>query len=153
MIRFSIFFSILCGLAISVSILPISSVIQVEILTVSAQTIPRNPASTQSKKVVARIWHGTTLTSKADEYYSYLLEAGIKKIESIPGNLGVQVLRRINDNNTEFTVISYWESRDAIRKFAGNNIEKVRPLPRDNEYLIKPEIQVKHFDVLLDDRK
>ncbi|MEH1882464.1 antibiotic biosynthesis monooxygenase family protein [Nostoc sp.] len=93
------------------------------------------------------------MASKADEYYSYLVEAGIKKIESITGNLGVQLLRRINDNNTEFTFISYWESRDAIRKFAGNDIEKVRPLPRDNEYLIKPEIQVKHFDVLLDDRK
>jgi heme-degrading monooxygenase HmoA len=153
MIRFSNFFSIIYGLAISVSILPISSVIQVGTLAVSAQAIPKNPASTQSKKVVARIWHGTTLTSKADEYYAYLLEAGITKIEAIPGNLGAQVLRRINDNNTEFTVISYWESRDAIRKFAGNDIEKVRPLPRDNEYLIKPETQVKHFDVLLDDRK
>jgi len=31
--------------------------------------------------------------------------------------------------------------------------EKVRPLPRDNEYLIDPESKVKHFDVLLDDRK
>ncbi|MBE9084468.1 antibiotic biosynthesis monooxygenase [Tolypothrix sp. LEGE 11397] len=112
-----------------------------------------NSATTQSKKVVARIWHGTTPTSKADEYYTYLVEAGIKKIESIPGNLGTQVLRRNNGNNTEFTVISYWESRDAIRKFAGNDIEKVRPLPRDNEYLIKPETTVKHFDVMIDDRK
>ncbi len=56
-------------------------------------------------------------------------------------------------NNTEFTVISYWESRDAIHNFAGNDIEKVRDLPRDHEYLIKPETRVKHFDVMLDDRK
>ncbi|WP_313933795.1 MULTISPECIES: antibiotic biosynthesis monooxygenase family protein [unclassified Calothrix] len=74
-------------------------------------------------------------------------------MESIPGNLGAQVLRRIDGNHTEFTVISYWESRDAIRKFAGNDIQKVRPLPRDNEYLINPETTVKHFDVMLDDRK
>ncbi|MBN3907713.1 MAG: antibiotic biosynthesis monooxygenase [Nostoc sp. NMS1] len=153
MIRFSNFFSIICGLTVSVSILPISSVIQIETRAVSAQSLPNNRTTTQSKKVVARIWHGTTLTSKADEYYAYLLEAGIKKIESIPGNLGAQVLCRIDGNNTEFTVISYWESRDAIRKFAGNDIEKVRPLPRDNEYLIKPETKVKHFDVLLDNRK
>ncbi|MCC5627352.1 hypothetical protein [Nostoc sphaeroides] len=32
-------------------------------------------------------------------------------------------------------------------------IEKVRFLPRDKEYLIKPETTVKHFDVMLDDRK
>ncbi|OYD87817.1 hypothetical protein CDG77_27305 [Nostoc sp. 'Peltigera membranacea cyanobiont' 213] len=151
--RLSKFFGNLCGLTISILILPLAVFSDVETFAVLAQTIPNNPASTQSKKVVARIWHGTKLTSKSDEYYSYLVEAGIKKLESISGNLGMQVLRRINDNNTEFTVISYWESRDAIRKFAGNDIEKVRPLPRDNEYLIKPEIQVKHFDVLLDDRK
>ncbi len=143
----------LCGLTISVLILPFTSFMQVKTLVVSAQSLPNNRTTTQSKKVVARIWHGTTLTSKADEYYTYLVEAGIKKIKSIPGNLGAQVLRQINKNNTEFTVISYWESRDAIRNFAGNDIEKVRPLPRDNEYLIKPETKVKHFDVLLDDRK
>ncbi|MDZ8183812.1 MAG: antibiotic biosynthesis monooxygenase family protein [Nostoc sp. ChiSLP02] len=153
MIRQSNFFSTLCGLAISVLILPLASFVQLETFTVSAQTVPNNPASNQSKKIVARIWHGTTLASKSDEYYAYLVEAGIKKIESIPGNLGVQVLRRTDNNNTEFTVISYWESLDAIRKFAGNDIEKVRPLPRDKEYLIKPETTVKHFDVILDDRK
>jgi heme-degrading monooxygenase HmoA len=147
------FSGILCGLAVSALILPLAAFAQAETLTVSAQPIPNNPTTTQSKKVVARIWHGTTLTSKADEYYAYLVEAGIKKIEAIPGNLGAQVLRRTNGNKTEFTVISYWESRDAIRKFAGNDIEKVRPLPRDNEYLIKPETTVRHFDVMLDDRK
>ena len=77
----------------------------------------------------------------------------LKKIELIPGNLGVQLLRKNDGNTTEFTVISYWESRDAIRKFAGNNIEKVHPLPKDNEYLMKPETTVKHFDIMLDSRK
>jgi heme-degrading monooxygenase HmoA len=153
MIRVNNFSGILCGLAVSALILPLTSFTQVETLAVSAEPIPNNPATTQSKKVVARIWHGTTLTSKADEYYAYLLEAGIKKFKSIPGNLGVQVLRRADGNNTEFTVISYWESRDAIRNFAGNDIEKVRDLPRDYEYLIKPETKVKHFDVMVDDRK
>jgi len=154
MIKPSNFSGILCGLTISVLILPLAAFAQVETFTVSAQNIPNNSANTtQSKKVIARIWQGTTLTSKADEYYDYLLEAGIKKIESIPGNLGAQVLRVTDGNNTEFTVISYWGSQDAIRKFAGNDMEKVRPLPRDNEYLIKPETKVKHFEVMLDDRK
>ncbi|MBD2209886.1 antibiotic biosynthesis monooxygenase [Nostoc linckia FACHB-104] len=152
MTRPSNFLSILWGLVIAV-IVPLAVFTQIETIAVSAEPVPNNSANTQSKKVVARIWHGTTPTSKADEYYTYLVEAGIKKIESIPGNLGTQVLRRTNGNNTEFTVISYWESRDAIRKFAGNDIEKVRPLPRDNEYLINPETTVKHFDVMIDDRK
>jgi len=79
----------------------------------SIETVP------QSKTVVARMWHGRTLTSKADEYYAYLKQAGIDKIEAIEGNLGAQVLRRTDGNTTEFTVISYWESREAIKRFAG----------------------------------
>ena len=107
----------------------------------------------QTGTIVARIWRGRTLTSKADEYYAYLKEAGIKKIESIEGNLGAQVLRRAQGENTEFVVISYWKSRDAIRKFAGDDIEKVHSLPRDPEYLLEVEPLVRHFDVVLDDRK
>src|SRR6266481_6577710 len=99
----------------------------------SLETKPR------SKTVVARMWHGRTLTSKADEYYAYLKQAGIDKIEAIEGNLGAQVLRRTDGNTTEFTVISYWESRDAIKKFAGDDIEKTHFLPKDPQYLLELE--------------
>jgi len=113
----------------------------------------RMTSASQPRIVIARIWHGRTLTSKADEYYAYLREAGINKIEAIEGNLGAQVFRRTEDKATEFTVISYWESQDAIRKFAGDDIEKTHFLPKDPQYLLELERKVKHFEVLLDDRK
>jgi hypothetical protein len=31
-------------------------------------------------------------------------------------------------------------------------MQKVRPVPRNNEYLIDPGATVKHFDVLVDER-
>ncbi|MEH2360695.1 antibiotic biosynthesis monooxygenase family protein [Nostoc sp.] len=143
-------FGIFLGSALLIGFLPCVAVAQTE---PSAVPFKINGSTTQSKTVVARIWHGQTLTNKAEEYYKYLTEAGIKKIQSIPGNLGAQVFRRTNGTITEFTVISYWESRNAIRAFAGNNIEQVHPLPKDNQYLIEPETKVKHFDVLLDQRQ
>lgn len=105
------------------------------------------------KVVIARIWHGRTRTSKADEYYEYLNKAGIKNIQAVEGNLGVQVLRRTTRGVTEFTVISYWESIDAIRRFAGKEIEKTHHLPKDYFYLLELEPRVKHFEVVLDKRK
>jgi len=93
------------------------------------------------------------LASKADEYYAYLKEAGISKIEAIGGNLGAQVFRRTDGEATEFTVISCWESLEAIKKFAGDDIEKTHFLPKDPQYLLELEPKVKHFEVLLDDRK
>lgn len=110
-------------------------------------------ATPQPKKVVARMWHGRTRTSIADEYYAYLKAEGIDKIEAIPGNLGAQILRRTDGATTEFTVISYWESREAIKAFAGNDIEKTHFLAKDPQYLLELEPKVKHFDVLYDGRK
>jgi heme-degrading monooxygenase HmoA len=112
-----------------------------------------SPFTPQSKKAVARMWHGRTKTSQADEYYVYLKQEGIDKIEAIPGNLGAQILRRTDGEATEFTVISYWESREAIKKFAGDDIEKTHFLPKDPQYLLELEPKVKHFDVLYDARK
>ena len=110
-------------------------------------------AMPQPKKVIARIWHGRVQAAKADEYYVYLKDAGINKIEAIEGNLGAQVLRRNDGNTTEFTVISYWESVAAIKKFAGEDYEKAHFLSKDLEYLIEPEAKVRHFEVLYDGRK
>jgi len=63
----------------------------------------------------------------------------------------VQVLRRTQNEITEFTVISYWDSVDAIRKFAGADIEKTHNLPKDPEYLIELEPTVKHYEVVLNE--
>ena len=107
----------------------------------------------QPRTVIARMWHGRVLTAKADEYYLYLKEAGIDRIKAIQGNLGAQVMRRNNGRETEFMVISYWESTEAIKKFAGEDIEKTHFLPKDPQYLLELEPKVKHFGVVLDERK
>jgi heme-degrading monooxygenase HmoA len=76
------------------------------------------------KKIIARIWQGKVQEAKAEEYAKYHFDAGVRRIQSIAGNLGVQVLRRTEKEITEFTTISYWESRDVIRRFAGDEIGK-----------------------------
>lgn len=118
-----------------------------------AQAPAKSERAAKQKTTIARVWHGRTSAVKADEYYAYLKEAGVKKILMIPGNLGVQVFRRTAANITEFTVISYWESLDAIRQFAGNDIEKTHSLPRDAEYLLEVEPTVKHHEVVLNEWK
>ena len=102
-------------------------------------------------KLIARIWHGHTPAAKAEEYTQYLYEAGIKKIESIPGNRGVQMLRKIDDKYGDFTVISYWDSIEAIKRFAGENYEQTHNLPKDPEYLVDMEPHVKHLEVLVNE--
>ena len=111
-----------------------------------------HPAETKTSRAsIARMWHGQTPAAKAEEYTAYLQEAGIKKIQSIPGNLGVQMFRKNNQETTDFLVISYWDSFESIKKFAGEDYEKVYQMPRDPEFLIHPESKVQHYEVLLND--
>src|ERR671918_2727053 len=101
------------------------------------------------KPAVARMWQGRTRASIADRYAEYLYEEGVKKLRATKGNLGVQVFRRLHDGVAEFTTISYWGSRDEIRAYAGDDIEKTHHLPKDPEYLLEIPPHVKHFDVLI----
>jgi heme-degrading monooxygenase HmoA len=104
------------------------------------------------KKTVARIWRGRTLASKADEYEAYLFASGITKIRETPGNLGVTVLRRADGNQTEFLVISIWESIEAVQRFAGKDYQKAVILDRDREYLLEVEPHVRHYEIEKDER-
>ncbi len=105
------------------------------------------------KKPVARIWRGRTLTSKADEYEAYLFASGISRVRQTPGNLGVTVLRRADGKETEFLVISIWESIDAVKRFAGKDYQKAVILDRDREYLLEVEPHVRHYAIEKEERK
>lgn len=107
-----------------------------------------NPPASLPKAAVARVWHGRTPESKSQEYTAYLYDAGIQKIRSISGNLGAQVFRRTENGVTDFVVISYWDSRETIKRFAGEDIEKTHHLPRDPEFLLELEPTVKHYDII-----
>ena len=45
-----------------------------------------------------------------------------------------------------------WPNLDAIRKYAGDEIEKPHHLPRDHEFLITLPEKVRHYRVLVDSR-
>ena len=97
--------------------------------------------------MVARIWHGRTPAEKTDEYRQYLFEVGVKKIASLPGNRGVQMMVSKSAEQGEFMIVSYWDSIEAIKGYAGEDYTKVHDLPRDKEFLIDQEKLVRHFSL------
>ena len=69
--------------------------------------------------MIARIWHGRTPVEKADAYLEYIKTTGIEEYRSVEGNRGQYILRKIDGDGdiTDFTVLSFWESMDAVRAF------------------------------------
>lgn len=99
--------------------------------------------------MIARTWHGVTPASKAEEYLGYLQRTGVPDYQATPGNLGVYLLRRIEGDRAHFLFLTLWESREAIERFAGADIEKAHYYPEDTEYLLELEPTATHYEVLL----
>jgi heme-degrading monooxygenase HmoA len=98
--------------------------------------------------MIARLWHGAVPTDKADAYAKYLQETGVPELQSTPGNAGVYVLRRIEDDVAHYQLLSLWISLDSIISFAGHDIERARYYPKDSDYLLELEPTVSHYEVL-----
>ena len=98
--------------------------------------------------MIARIWRGVTREADKDTYFEYLQKTGLKEYASIPGNRGVWVLRRVDDGKSEFTLISLWDSWDAIKAFAGPDPEKAVFYPEDEMFLLERGPRVTHYEVL-----
>ncbi|HYW40891.1 MAG TPA: hypothetical protein VE957_22505 [Terriglobales bacterium] len=99
--------------------------------------------------MIARVWHGVTDYERSDEYLAYLNRTGIPDYRATKGNQGVLVLRKMDDTKAHFLLFSFWDSRDAIRGFAGDEIGKARYYPEDKEFLLELEPTVEHYEVLV----
>jgi hypothetical protein len=87
------------------------------------------------RPTIARIWRGRTTRARADEYQAYLYEHGIRPLEEKA--LGVELLRDDRETESEFVTISYWESVEAMSRFAGPDPRRIHHLERDPEFLLE----------------
>lgn len=98
--------------------------------------------------MIARLWRGVTPADKAESYLRYLERTGLKEYRSTPGNRGVQVLRRLDQDRAEFLLVSLWDSMEAIRAFAGPHPERALYYPEDDDYLLEKVPLVDHYEVV-----
>lgn len=97
--------------------------------------------------MVARIWHGRTKTGKATEYLEFLKKRAIPDYETSDGNRGVYILHRLHGGEAHFLTLSFWDSIEAIKSFAGTDITRAKYYPEDSRFLLECEPTVEHYEV------
>jgi heme-degrading monooxygenase HmoA len=98
--------------------------------------------------MIVRIWIVTTRPEDADRYAAYVHETGFGEYLETPGNLGAHMLRRDLGDRIEIVTLTFWESWEAIKAFAGDDPSRSHYYPEDDAFLLdKPEL-VEHYDVL-----
>jgi heme-degrading monooxygenase HmoA len=98
--------------------------------------------------MVIREWRGRASPSKAEAYPKHFHDKVVPELRQVPGFVGAQLSRRQLDDKIEFLVLTRWQSMDAIRAFAGTDVEKAVVEPGAVAALVEFDTTVRHYEAL-----
>lgn len=98
--------------------------------------------------MIVRMWHGRVPADRAAEYREFLNRRAVPDYRSVRGNISVHILERTEGAVTHFVTMTFWESLEAIRGFAGDDIEVAKYYPEDRAFLLEFEPNVVHYELV-----
>ena len=97
--------------------------------------------------IIARIWHGRTRLEDYEAYTEFLKNRAIPDYRSTKGFLKLVFLRNKSVNVGHFTLITFWESLEVIKNFAGEELDRAKYYPEDDNFLLELEEKVTHYEM------
>src|SRR5690349_13530898 len=97
--------------------------------------------------MIARVWQGRTPASMYESYTVFTKLRAIPDYQQTPGFIRLSFLRRIENDEAHFTLITYWQNMEVIKNFAGEDVEKAKYYPEDKDFLLEFEDKVQHYEV------
>lgn len=102
--------------------------------------------------MIARLWSARASADKAPDYTRHLEERVLPATRAEDGYAGALLLERENDDgDIELLVVTLWESLDAIRGFAGDDIERAVVADEAAAVLTGFDDRVRHYRIAVRD--
>jgi heme-degrading monooxygenase HmoA len=99
--------------------------------------------------MIARLWRGATTPENANEYEAHIRQNVFPALPGIAGHRGAFLLKREAEGSAEFLALTLWDSMDAIREFAGSDVDVAVVEPRAQAVLKEYDGTVRHYEVVL----
>jgi heme-degrading monooxygenase HmoA len=99
--------------------------------------------------VIGRLWHGWASPENADAYEELLRTHVLPGIDRISGYRGATVLRVDGRDEVEFVTLTFFESLEAVRAFAGEDYEAAVVPSEARALLTRFDERSRHYDVVL----
>ena len=96
---------------------------------------------------IIRVWYGTAYRQYADQYAQHVENDIFPLFSAMKGNSGAKVLRRNVKEGVEFIVMTIWDSMEAIKQFAKDDIEKAVVAKVAQPFFVRYDDHVTHFTV------
>jgi heme-degrading monooxygenase HmoA len=98
--------------------------------------------------MIVRAWRGRAAATNANAYVEHFRNTVLPELHRIDGFRGASLLRKDRGMEVEYVVLSRWASTEAIRAFAGNEVEKAVVEPQAVAALIDFDREVEHYLVV-----
>jgi heme-degrading monooxygenase HmoA len=100
--------------------------------------------------MIARVWHGWASVDTADAYQHHYETEVKTHLADVPGFRGARLLRRQDGEEVEFTSITFFTDLDAVRGFAGDQLERAVVEDAARRVLSHWDETVAHHDVTVE---
>lgn len=96
--------------------------------------------------MILREWRGRVPRSKSTAYLDFLRGRAMPDYAAVAGHRGTWILVDDGPEQSEFVLLTLWESREAIRGFAGDDISRARYYPEDPAFLLEMPAHLRHYE-------
>jgi heme-degrading monooxygenase HmoA len=100
--------------------------------------------------MIARLWHGVTTREDAGQYEKLLRSEVLPGIHRVEGYKGAYLLRRETPEGVEFVTLTIFESMDAVRRFAGEDLEAAVVPEEARKLLARFDRRSVHYTILVE---
>jgi heme-degrading monooxygenase HmoA len=101
--------------------------------------------------MIARFWTAKVAKADVHVYANHLKSKVLTNLRKVDGYLGAKLLERETRDGVEIVVITLWQSLDAIRKFAGPDLEKAVVSDDIVSLFLQYDHRVRHYKVVVVD--
>jgi len=97
--------------------------------------------------VIARFWRGCAKAERAELYRRHFRDNVRPHIEALPDFVGAWLLEQRKDGEVEFLAVTHWQSLEAIKAFAGDDVSKAKVEPQARAVLERFETTATHYEI------
>jgi heme-degrading monooxygenase HmoA len=101
--------------------------------------------------MIVRVWTAETTPGRAGAYAEHLRTRVLPQLRTLAGFAGAWLLRRDLNGETELIVVTRWRSIDAVRAFAGEDIDAAVVEDAAAALLSRFDTRVRHYDIVAED--
>ena len=98
--------------------------------------------------MIARPWRGLARADRASDYEAHVRRETFPSLARMRGFIDAAILKRPAGRGVEFLIVTRWQSLDAIRQFAGQDLEAAVVPAEVESMMIEYDRRVVHYEVV-----